>query len=140
MVERTSPQQNTAVLLIHCPDRKGLVAAIADFLYRYDANILHADQHQDSETGLFLMRVEWDLADFNLDGEQFRSAFAPLAAQLQLQWRLALSAVRPKMAIYVSQYDHCLADLLYRNQSGELACDLACNISNHHVAEERAAF
>src|SRR3954454_2447718 len=140
MIERSLPQRNTAVLLIHCPDRKGLVAAIAEFLYRHNANILHADQHQDSETGLFLMRVEWDLADFSLDGEQFRVEFAPIAAHLQMQWRLELSAVRPKMAIFVSQYDHCLADLLHRKQSGELSCDLACVISNHRVAQGLVEF
>ena len=140
MKEHTSPRRDTAVLLIHCPDRKGLVATIAEFLYRHNANILHADQHQDAETGLFLMRVEWDLAGFTLDGEQFEAAFAPIAAELQLHWRLELSARRPRMAIFVSQYDHCLADLLYRRQSGELACEIACIVGNHRVAEGLAAF
>ena len=131
---------NTAILLIHCPDRKGLVAAIADFLYRHNANILHADQHQDSETGLFLMRVEWDLSDFGLEIAQFGEYFAPIAEPLHLQWRLKLSSVRPKMAVFVSQYDHCLADLLYRHQSGELDCDIPIIISNHHKAQELAEF
>jgi formyltetrahydrofolate deformylase len=140
MSEHTSVQQTTAVLLIHCPDRKGLVATIAEFLYRHNANILHADQHQDRETGLFLMRVEWDVTDFTLDSDQFRIAFVPIATRLHLQWRLELSALRPKMAIFVSQYDHCLADLLYRKQSGELACEIACIISNHTMAQELARF
>ncbi len=133
-------ERNTAVLLIHCPDRKGLVATIAEFLYRHNANILHADQHQDSETGLFLMRVEWDLTDFTLDEEGFQAAFSSIGARLQLQWRLELSAARPRMAIFVSQHDHCLADLLYRNQSGELECDIPCIISNHRTAERLAEF
>lgn len=128
------------ILLIYCPDRKGLVAAIADFLYRHNANILHADQHQDAKTGLFLMRVEWDWQDFDLDVAQFKTAFAPVAQALQMQWRLELSSVRPRMAIFVSQYDHCLADLLYRHRSGELHCDIPCVIGNHPDAQGLAEF
>jgi formyltetrahydrofolate deformylase len=132
--------RNTAILLIDCPDRKGLVAAIADFLYRHDANILHADQHQDAEQGLFLMRVEWDLAGFDLSIEQFKREFAPVAEQFQMNWRLELSAVRPKVAVFVSKYDHCLVDLLYRQQSGELACDIPLIVSNHPEAQRLAEF
>jgi len=123
--------KNTAILLISCPDQKGLVATIADFLYRHNANIVHADQHQDSELGLFLMRVEWDLNDYDLDIADFDVQFAPIAEKFQMTWRLALSTHRPKMAIFVSRYDHCLADLLYRHQSGELNCDIPLIISNH---------
>ena len=123
--------KNTAILLISCPDRKGLVAGIADFLYRHNANILHADQHQDSELGLFLMRVEWDLHDFDLAIGQFEQHFAPIAEKFQMQWHLALSASRPRVAIFVSRYDHCLVDLLYRHQAGELHCDIPLIIGNH---------
>ena len=123
--------KNTAILLISCPDRKGLVATIAEFLYRHNANILHADQHQDSALGLFLMRVEWDLSDFKLDISQFDQHFKPIAEQFEMQWHLSLSAYRPKVAIFVSRYDHCLADLLYRHQAGELYCDIPIIMSNH---------
>ncbi|MDP2879925.1 MAG: formyltetrahydrofolate deformylase [Sulfuricella sp.] len=123
--------KNTAILLISCPDRKGLVAGIADFLYRHNANILHADQHQDSELGLFLMRVEWDLHDFDLEIGLFEQHFAPIAEKFQMQWRLAQSASRPRVAIFVSRYDHCLVDLLYRHQAGELHCDIPLVIGNH---------
>jgi formyltetrahydrofolate deformylase len=68
--------KNTAILLISCPDQKGLVATIAEFLYRHNANILHADQHQDSALNLFLMRIEWDLSDFDLDMSQFDHQYA----------------------------------------------------------------
>lgn len=132
--------RHTAILLIDCPDRKGLVAAIADFLYRHNANILHADQHQDAELGLFLMRVEWDLAEFDLEIEAFRKQFAPIAERFQMRWRLELSAMRPKVAIFVSKYDHCLADLLYRHRSGELACALELIVSNHTDAQRMAEF
>ena len=131
---------NTAILLIDCPDRKGLVAAIANFLYQHNANILHADQHQDSEAGLFFMRVEWDLADFALPLARFREAFSPIAEELDLRWRLELSTVRPKVAIMVSKYDHCLADLLYRRHAGELRCEVPLILSNHPDAKPLADF
>jgi formyltetrahydrofolate deformylase len=123
--------KTTAILLISCPDQKGLVAAIADFLYQHNANILHADQHQDAELGLFLMRVEWDLAGFDLDLLDFNTAFSPIATRFQMQWRLASSGSKPRLAIFVSRYDHCLADLLYRYQAGELNCSIPIIISNH---------
>jgi len=132
--------RSTAILLIDCPDRKGLVAGIADFLYRHNANIVHADQHQDAEAGLFFMRVEWDLADFDLSPPEFRTQFEPLAQRLRMHWRLEQSAVRPRVAILVSRYDHCFADLLYRHASGELACDIPLIISNHPDVERLAAF
>ncbi len=123
--------KNSAVLLISCPDQKGLVAAIANFLLTYNANILHADQHQDAELKLFLMRVEWEMADFALPLEDFAAAFAPIATQYQMAWKLAKSAYKPRMAIFVSRFDHCLADLLYRYQSGELHCEIPIILSNH---------
>jgi formyltetrahydrofolate deformylase len=123
--------KNTAILLVSCPDQKGLVAGIADFLYRHNANILHADQHQDGALKLFLMRVEWDLSDFSLPVAEFERQFAPVAERFRMRWHLALSGYRPKMAVFVSRYDHCLADLLYRHQSGELHCDIPLIISNH---------
>ncbi len=123
--------RHSAVLLISCPDQKGLVAAIADFLLRHNANILHADQHQDAGLNLFLMRVEWDLAGFDLDLADFAAAFKPISDRFHMQWRLAESGRKPRMAIFVSNYDHCLADLLYRYQSSELNCELPIVISNH---------
>ncbi len=132
--------KNTATLLINCPDRKGLVAAIADFLYRHDANIVHADQHQDAENNLFLMRVEWDISGFGLTPETFAAAFAPIAERFDMKWQLKLSQQRPRVAIMVSHYDHCLVDLLYRHQSGELACDIPLIISNHKDTQRLAEF
>lgn len=132
--------KKTATLLINCPDRKGLVAAIADFLYRHNANILHADQHQDAAENLFLMRVEWDLDGFGLQPEEFEREFTPIAQQFQMQWQLKLSGQKPRLAIFVSKYDHCLVDLLYRHQSGELACDIPLIISNHPDTQRIADF
>jgi formyltetrahydrofolate deformylase len=132
--------KNSAVLLITCPDRKGIVAAVAEFLYRHDANILHADQHQDAERGLFLMRVEWSLAGFNLDLAEFPRRFAPLADRFEMRWRLERSDHPLRVALFVSKYDHCLMDLLYRHQTGELPCDIPLIVSNHPDAERWANF
>ncbi len=131
---------NSAILLIDCPDRKGLVAATANFLYENNANILHADQHQDKEAGLFFMRVEWDLTGFELPLARFHEKFASVAEPLGMNWRIELSSVRPKMAIMVSKYDHCLADLLYRQRSGELACEIPLIVSNHPDAKGLSDF
>ena len=117
-----------------------MVAAIADFLYSHNANILHADQHQDGELGLFLMRLEWDLSDFSLDVEDFEREFSPIAERFQMRWRLELSSQRPKVAILVSRHDHCLVDLLYRHQNGELPCEISVIVSNHPDAGRQASF
>jgi formyltetrahydrofolate deformylase len=144
--------RDSAVLLIDCPDRKGLVARVAGLLYERGANILHADQHQDHELGLFFMRVEWGIggpADGGvLDGahatrfdlEGFKSAFAPLAAELGMRWKLSASARRPRMALFCSQYLHCMADLLHRWRTGELECEIPVIVSNHRDVERLAAF
>jgi formyltetrahydrofolate deformylase len=132
--------KKTAILLIHCPDRRGLVAAIGEFLYTHNANILHADQHQDPERGLFLMRVEWELSGFAIDLNEFDRHFAPLADRYGMRWRLERSDTPHRVAIFVSKYDHCLADLLYRHQAGELRCEIPCIVSNHNDAERWARF
>jgi formyltetrahydrofolate deformylase len=132
--------KNTATLLINCPDAKGIVASIANFLYQHNANILHADQHQDAENNLFLMRVEWDLAGFDVDLDAFEAAFKPIAGKYNMQWQLKRSQQKTRVAIMVSQYDHCLVDLLHRHKSGELACEIPLIISNHRDTEALAAF
>ena len=123
--------KNSAILLISCPDRKGEVATIADFIYRHGGNILHADEHGDQESGLFLMRVEFDPKEFDIDLADFGKHFSPIAETFAMKWRLAQSSQRQRMIILVSKYDHCLVDLLYRHQSGELACEIPLIISNH---------
>jgi formyltetrahydrofolate deformylase len=153
--------KDSAVLLIDCPDRKGLVARVSSLLYEHGANILHADQHQDHEQGLFFMRVEFSpegggpadsgpldesdggaspnlLSVKNL--ERFRAAFAPLAAELDMRWKLTWSERRPRVALFCSQYLHCLADLLHRWRSGELRCEIPVIVSNHWAVENLAGF
>jgi formyltetrahydrofolate deformylase len=132
--------KNTAILLIDCPDQKGIVASVSEFLFRHQANILHADQHQDGDRELFLTRVEWDLTGFGLAIAEFGKAFTPIAKKFQMRWRLELSSKRQRVAIFVSKYDHCLADLLYRHESEELECEIPLIISNHRDAERLAGF
>lgn len=136
----TRAKRQTGILLIDCADRRGLVATIAEFLYSRNANILHADQHQDEEHGLFLMRVEWDLEGFALDDATFRREFTPIAERFGMRWRLEYSLHPLSVAILVSQYTHCLVDLLYLHQAGELTCKIPLVISNHMDAEPITGF
>ena len=129
---------STATLLIDCPDRKGLVARVSTLLYECGANIVHADQHQDPEARLFFMRVEWRLDDFDL--ATFRERFDPLAVELEMRWRLELPQAPTRIAIFVSQQLHCLADLLHRHHDRELRGAIAVIVSNHPHAAELARF
>jgi formyltetrahydrofolate deformylase len=124
--------------LIDCPDRKGLVARVSGLLYKRGANILHADQHIDHGLGLFFMRVEFELEGFDL--ESFRAAFAALASELNMTWKLTSSARKPRVALFCSQYLHCMADLLHRWRTGELVCEIPLIVSNHRAVENLAAF
>jgi formyltetrahydrofolate deformylase len=138
--------KDTAVLLIDCPDRTGLVARVAGLLYEHGANILHADQHQDHDMSLFFMRVEWGLAASAANGsgafdlERFKSAFAPMAAELGMHWQLTAGDAVPRVALFCSQHLHCMADLLYRWRTGELYCDIPVIVSNHRSVERMAGY
>jgi formyltetrahydrofolate deformylase len=132
--------KNSAILLLTCPDRKGLVATISDFVFRHQGNILHADEHGDEESGVFLMRVEFDPKEFDIPFAEFDKHFLPIAEKYKMTWRLAQSSYRSKMAILVSKYDHCLVDLLYRHKSGELGCEIPIIISNHPDNQSIADF
>ncbi len=121
----------TATLLISCPDQKGLVARLTDFVFRNNGNILHSDEHIDEEAGLFLMRIEWDLKDFAFQRGQIRGAFEPLARELSLDWELRFSDEDRRGSIFVSKFDHCLYDLLFRHRAGELRADFSLVVSNH---------
>jgi len=132
--------KNAAILLVQCPDRAGLDATIADFIYRHGGNILHFEQHQADEERFYLARVEWDLNGFRLDLKEFPEKFAPIAEKFAMKWRIAPSSYRPRVAIFVSRHDHCLVDLLYRHRSGELACEIAVIVSNHQNAKCHAEF
>ncbi|HRF93688.1 MAG TPA: formyltetrahydrofolate deformylase [Aggregatilineales bacterium] len=130
----------SATLLVFCPDRRGLVATITDFIFRRNGNILHLDQHVDTEHNVFFMRVQWDLAGFEIPKDKITAAFTPLGEQYGMTWRVNFSDEIQRMALFVSKEDHCLYDLLSRWQSGDLRVHIPLIISNHptlgHVAEK----
>ena len=121
----------TATLLVSCRDRTGLVAALSEFVFENDGNILDADQHAEVETGLFFMRLVWDLAGFKLARPQIQAALDMLATRFDLVWELTYSDVRPRVAVFASKTPHCLYDLLLAHQLGELGGDLVAVVSNH---------
>lgn len=127
---------STATLLISCPDQKGLVAKIANFIYSNGGNIIHADQHTDFAAGLFLTRLEWQLDGFNLPRELIGLAFNAIAQPLQAEWQLHFSDTIPRIAIWVSQQDHCLLDLLWRQRAKEFSAEIPLIISNHPNLQE----
>jgi formyltetrahydrofolate deformylase len=121
----------TAVLLLSCPDQKGLVASVSDFLYRNDGNIIHADQHTDAEEGIFLQRVEWELEGFTIPRAEIAEAFRPIAERFGMTWSLHFSDYVPRIAVFVSREAHCMYDLLARRHMGEFAAEIPLVISNH---------
>jgi formyltetrahydrofolate deformylase len=131
----------TAILLIDCPDRKGIVVTIVNFLVQqYDVNILNADQHQDAELGLFFMRVEFSTESTGLSEDAFRAAIEPIAREFKMNWRIEFTDALQNVALFVSQYHHCLVDLLHRHKAGEFRCNLAMIVSNHAGARALAEF
>ncbi|OKH17029.1 formyltetrahydrofolate deformylase [[Limnothrix rosea] IAM M-220] len=121
----------TATLLVSCPDQQGLVAKIANFIYSNGGNIIHADQHTDFSAGLFLTRIEWELAGFNLPREVIDPAFGAIAKPWNATWKLHFSDQIPRLAIWVTKQDHCLLDLLWRQQAKELPASIPLIMSNH---------
>jgi formyltetrahydrofolate deformylase len=120
-----------ATLLVSCRDRTGLVAALSDFVFRHNGNIVDADQHAEADSGLFFMRLVWELSGFSLDRVGLRAAVAQLAERFDLRWELTFSDVRPRVAVFVSKMPHCLYDLLLCHQLGEMRGDIVTVISNH---------
>lgn len=110
----------TATLLISCLDSPGLVAKIANFIYANGGNIIHAEQHTDFATSLFLISIEWQLEGFNLPREAIATVFKAIAKPLNATWQLHFSDTLPKIALWVTKQEHCLLDLLWRNQAKEL--------------------
>jgi formyltetrahydrofolate deformylase len=127
-----------AILLFSCPDTRGIVAEVSYFISTYNGNILDSHQHSDGETNTFFMRVEWDLDGFAIPRDKIAAAFEPIAGKFSMDYRLEFSSKVHRMAIFVSQYDHCLYDLILRNREGETHADIRCVIGNHPQMEEIA--
>jgi formyltetrahydrofolate deformylase len=131
-------QPTTAVLLLSCPDQKGLVASVADFIYKNNGNIVHADQHIDTEADIFFQRVEWEMSGFRLGREEIARLFQPIAQRFGMTWSLHFSDFRPRVAVMVSRQPHCLYELLIKQRMGELKADIPLVVSNHPDLEALA--
>jgi len=129
---------SSAVLLLSCADRSGLVSRITHFIFERGGNITDLDEHVSD--GIFTIRVAWTLENFSIDPTDLAEAFAPLAKEFKADWRIHFSNEIPRVAIFVSRYDHCLLDLLARHKAGELNCDIPLIISNHPELESIAEF
>jgi formyltetrahydrofolate deformylase len=128
----------TATLLFSCPDRRGLVAKIANFIYANGGNIIHADHHTDFNAGLFLSRIEWQIEGFNLPRKLIAPAFDAIAQPLKGTYEIHFSDAVPRIAIWVSRQNHCLLDLIWRQQASEFSAEIPLIISNHPDLESIA--
>ncbi|WP_026474735.1 formyltetrahydrofolate deformylase [Alkaliflexus imshenetskii] len=127
----------TAIIRIHCPDQRGIVARVTDFIHRNNGNIVALDQHTDRDEKRFFMRVEWELDGFEIARDQIEPAFEfAIATPCKMTWKLHFSDKTPRMAIFVSKMAHCLYDILARYQSGELNVEIPLIISNHKDLED----
>lgn len=121
-----------AILIIQCPDQKGIVAEVSGFLYSYQGNILEVDQHVDEEMGMFFMRAAWELDSFSLEKDQIADRFqAEVGERFRMEFKLHFNFPKPRMAIFVSKLSHCLFDILGRHHAGQLEVDIPVVVSNH---------
>lgn len=130
MTQRIAPEHR-ATLLVSCPDRRGLVAGLAQTLHGHGANILSADQHRDESALQFFQRIEFDTTELITDKATLEQGIREVAARFNMTYTLTYGSYVPRIAIFVSKYDHCLYDLLWRHQSGELPCEIRFVLSNH---------
>jgi formyltetrahydrofolate deformylase len=127
--------EQLGTLLVSCPDRKGIVAALAQVLYGQGANIVDADQHTDPVAGMFFQRICFDLSTSETDRTQLETALADISSRFELTYRLIVGTHIPRVAIFCSKQEHCLYDLLIRYRAGELPCHITTVISNHPTLE-----
>jgi len=136
----TKRNRNSAILLIHCPDTKGIVAQVTAFINDNNGNIITLDEHVDRLDKIFFMRVEWELDGFLIPEQKIADYFGTLIAErYKMTWKLYFSSHQPRMAIFVSKLSHCLYDILSRVYAGEWDVDIPLIISNHHDLEPVAS-
>lgn len=134
-----SNNKNTATILMYCPDQKGIVAKVTEFLSENNGNIVYLEQHVDHQEGEFFMRIEWDLERFSIPEDKIADYFNTLIAQRYgMSWSIYFSVQVPRMAIFVSKMSHCLFDILARYQAGEWNVEIPVIISNHPTLESIA--
>ena len=127
-----------AILLLSCPDRGGLVSRISHFIYERGGNILDLDEHVDTVEKMFFIRVSWSTANFSIPAAELHEAFSPLAKEFGASWKIRLGDRKMRVALFVSRYDHCLQELLWRHSIGEFAIDVPLIVSNHADLEPLA--
>lgn len=128
--------KNTAIIVMHCPDKPGIVTNLTKFIHENNGNIINLEQHVDRENDRFFMRIEWDLTNFDIPVEKIEEYFDTLIAKkYEMKWRLYFSNYKPKMALFVSKQMHCAYDILSRYHAGEWNCDIPVIISNHEEAK-----
>lgn len=131
----------TAILLLHCPDRQGIITEVTRFITDNNGNIVYLDQYVDRQDGVFFMRIEWELDGFIIPREKLKDYIQTLyAVRYDMTFNLYFNDVKPRMAIFVSKMSHCLYDLLARYKAGEWNVEIPCIVSNHedlrYVAEQ----
>lgn len=121
----------TALLLLSCPDNVGLVSRISHFIFERGGNILDLDEHVEPDEKVFSLRIAWDMSNFSISPADLDDAFTPLAREFNARWNISFLEKRQRIAIFVSRYDHCLQEILWRHSMGEYAVDIPLIISNH---------
>lgn len=131
-------EQLTAILLLSCPDRIGLVSRISHFIFERGGNILDLDEHVDTEEKDFSIRVAWDMRNFSISPSELKEALIPLAKEFNAAWEIKYLEQKANVAIFVSKYDHCLHEILWRNKMDEFQIEISLIISNHPDLESLA--
>ncbi|HRT69766.1 MAG TPA: formyltetrahydrofolate deformylase [Syntrophales bacterium] len=120
-----------AILLLSCPDQRGIVASVSNFVFQHNGNIVHAAQHTTQKSKIFFMRIEWELEGFDIRREDIGKAFSPIADRFGMTWWLHFTDYVPRVAIFVSRHVYCFHDLILRQNMGEIKCEIPIVISNH---------
>jgi len=131
MEDVVSEKNCTAILLWSSPDKKGLVSRIAHFIYERGGNILDLDEHVDKQEGMFFLRVAWDMNEYTVVPDDLEESFRPLAKECNARCTITFNQSKPRCAIFVSKYDHCMQEILWRHELGEFCADIPLVISNH---------
>ena len=121
-----------AILLLSCPDRIGLVSRISHFVFERGGNILDLDEHVDTSEKYFFVRIAWDMKNFSITESEMMEAFTPLAKEFKAKWRINFSGKNLRAAVFVSKFDHCLQEILWRQRLGEFNIEIPLIISNHN--------
>jgi formyltetrahydrofolate deformylase len=124
-------KQKTAILLLSCPDRRGLVSRISNFIFERGGNILDLNEHVEPDEKIFSLRVAWDTEEFSIKPNEITAAFTPLAKEFNADWKISFAEEKIKTAVFVSRYDHCLQEILWRYSLNEFGIEIPLIVSNH---------